>query len=127
MPPEGPANRLTPEETLAAYAVALGTQNWEEVAPYIHPECTAVFSSGTYRGAASVEAIFRRNFDRVVDEKYRVENVQWLDLTDDRAVVLYDFAWSGVIEGRPASGGGRGTSVMAVHDGRWKILLEHLG
>ncbi len=40
---------------------------------------------------------------------------------------LYDFNWQGIIEGEKCSGGGRGTSVLILEDGQWKIITEHLG
>lgn len=97
------------------------------MAPMIHPESTVVFTSGTYSGIDEVEAVFRRNFELIEDEGYSITNVRWLDRSADRAVALYDYAWEGVIGGKPASGGGRGTSVLIRGPRGWQILLEHLG
>lgn len=117
----------TPEEFLAAYEQALATQEWEQVAPLIHERCTAVFSENTYRGKSEVEQAFRRTFNLIQDETYRISNIQWLDRSEEYAICLYDFAWSGIINGQAASGGGRGTAVLKWGDGRWQLLCEHLG
>ena len=117
----------SPEEFLTAYEKALVTQEWEEVAPLIHERCTAVFSEGTYRGKGEVEEAFRRTFNLIQDESYTIGNVQWLDSSEEYAICLYDFAWSGIINGQAASGGGRGTAVLTWEDGRWQLLCEHLG
>jgi len=117
----------TPEEFLAAYEQALATQDWEQVAPLIHERCTAVFSEDTYIGKSEVEQAFRRTFNLIQDETYRISNIQWLDRSGEYAICLYDFAWSGIINGQPASGGGRGTAVLKWEDGRWQLLCEHLG
>jgi ketosteroid isomerase-like protein len=46
----------------------------------------------------------------------------------DVAAYLFDFDWSGRIDGRPASGNGRGTCVLRRHNGTgWRLLIEHLG
>jgi hypothetical protein len=47
--------------------------------------------------------------------------------TDTYAVLTYTFRWSGLIDGKPASGSGRGTSVLVNEGDGWQILTEHLG
>lgn len=117
----------TPEQFLAAYEQALATQAWEQVEPLIHENCTAVFSEDTYIGKAAVAQAFRRTFQLIQDETYAIRNLHWLDRSDEYAICLYDFAWSGIINGQPASGGGRGTAVLKREDDRWQLLCEHLG
>jgi ketosteroid isomerase-like protein len=43
------------------------------------------------------------------------------------AICLYTFSWSGLVNGQPASGQGRGTSVLIEADGTWQIISEHPG
>ena len=43
------------------------------------------------------------------------------------AVYLFEFHWSGIINEKPASGLGRGTSVLIKEADRWLLLVEHLG
>jgi len=117
----------TPEEFLAAYEQALATQDWEQVSPLIHERCTAVFSEDTYIGKSEVEQAFRRTFNLIRDETYTISNRHWIDCSEEYAICLYDFAWSGIINGQAASGGGRGTAVLKWDDGRWQLLCEHLG
>jgi len=117
----------TPDDFFEAYATALASQSWDLVAPLIHQSCTVVFSSGTYVGFDEVETAFRRTFDLIEDEQYVISNLRWLDRAGERAVALYDFAWEGIIAGRPESGGGRGTAVLRREPEGWQLLLEHLG
>jgi ketosteroid isomerase-like protein len=127
VPSEQVSEAGTPEGFLEAYQRALSTQDWEAVAPLVHQDCTVVFSSGTFVGFDEVESAFRRNFELIDDERYTISNLQWLDRSVDRAVALYDFVWEGLIGGAPASGGGRGTAVLARGEGGWQLLVEHLG
>jgi hypothetical protein len=45
----------------------------------------------------------------------------------ETAVYLFDFNWSGIINDKPASGSGRGSSVIVRHEDKWQLLVEHLG
>ncbi len=117
----------TPETFYEEYQAALASQRWERVGPLIHQSCTVVFSSGTFEGIDQVEAAFRRTFDLIEEERYAITNLRWLDRSENRAIAIYDFAWEGLIDGKPASGGGRGTSVLIRERERWQMLLEHLG
>jgi ketosteroid isomerase-like protein len=118
---------MTPVEFLPIYETALATQQWENVSPLIHEDCVATFSEGTYKGKAEVEQAFRRTFALIQDEAYSISNVHWVQKTDTTAVLVYNFSWSGIINGKPASGSGRGSSVLTKQDGRWQLICEHLG
>jgi ketosteroid isomerase-like protein len=94
----------------------------------IHSDACVTFSNGTvHKGRQEVRAAFERNFSSIRDEIYTISNVHWVMKSDRAAVYLFDFNWSGTINGKPASGAGRGTSVLIMDDGKWKLLVEHLG
>lgn len=116
-----------PESFLERYAAALAEQDWEVVAPLIHDDCVAVFSSGTHVGKSEVESAFRAAFDLIRDETYTISGVRWLERSDEIAVCFFDFSWTGLVNGEAASGGGRGTSVLKRVGGEWQLFLEHLG
>jgi uncharacterized protein (TIGR02246 family) len=119
---------MTPEDFVQAYERALATQDWKAVAPLVHPDACVTFSSGAvHDGKDAVGAAYARNFLLIEDETYAVSNVRWVRKTADFAVYLFDFAWSGLIDGKPASGAGRGTTVLLHEDGAWRLLAEHLG
>jgi ketosteroid isomerase-like protein len=117
----------SPKDFITAYEKALATQSWEQVAPLIHEDCVAIFSEGTYTGKAEVESAFRKTFSLIEEEKYSLSAVHWVRQTEDTAILVYIFSWSGIIEGAPASGSGRGSSVLIKPDGRWQLICEHLG
>jgi hypothetical protein len=47
--------------------------------------------------------------------------------SEQAAAYLFDFAWSGRVQGRPAAGEGRGSAVLVRVGDAWTLLVEHLG
>ncbi len=119
---------MNPETFIEKYEAALATQNWQQVAPLIHPEACVTFSSGSVHiGKEAVCQAFERNFTAIQDETYAIENVHWVKKGEDTAVYLFTFHWSGIINGKPASGTGTGSSVLVNSKNGWQLLVEHLG
>ena len=115
-------------EFVRAYEAALATQNWAEVEPLIHQDACITFSSGTvHRGKDAVRRAFEGNFAEIEAETYRVSNVYWVRRDRAYAAYLFDFDWTGFIDGKPARGGGRGTCVLVKEGTSWQLLIEHLG
>ncbi len=119
---------MTPEDLVRRYEAALASQRWTEVDPLVHDDVCVTFSSGAvHEGRAAVRCAFEANFASIEDERYRVSNVHWVLRSEQAAVYLFDFEWSRRIQGRPAQGKGRGTSVLVRDADSWKLLVEHLG
>jgi ketosteroid isomerase-like protein len=119
---------MNPEEFIQSYAQALATQDWNLVKPLVHEDACVTFSNGAvHRGKAEVGRAFEKNFSLIKDETYSITNLSWVLRRDDVAIYLFDFNWSGIINDRPASGAGRGTSVLINENGSWQLLVEHLG
>jgi len=112
---------------LDEYVRALNTHDWKQVRPLIDDNAVFIFSEGTYVGIRAIEDAVQRTFALITDEHYQVMNQHWLWETEISALCYYDFAWRGKIDGREASGGGRGTSVLHITPKGWKIIHEHLG
>lgn len=110
------------------YETALGTQDWGMVAPLIAESATVVFSNGAmHAGKDAIRRAYERNFATIKNETYRVENVRWLVETEDCAAYMFDFTWTGMVDGRPASGSGRGTAVLVRQGVDWVLVGEQLG
>ena len=119
---------MNPEKFVEKYEAALATQDWQQVAPLVHPEACVTFSSGSVHiGKTAVRQAFERNFALIQDETYAIENVHWVKKDGDTAVYLFNFRWSGIINGEPASGAGTGSSVLINSADGWQLLVEHLG
>lgn len=110
------------------YERALGTQDWAAVAPLIHDDAIVIFSNGAlHAGKEAIRAAYERNFKTIRGEAYRIENVHWLVETAEAAAYSFEFHWTGLIDGRHASGAGRGTAVLVLEDARWVLVGEQLG
>jgi ketosteroid isomerase-like protein len=119
---------MNPAEFMKSYESALATQDWDAVAPLIHEDACVTFSSGDYfKGKTEIRQAFERNFSLIQDERYSISEVHWVSRSEDFAVCVYAFRWEGLIQGEPASGAGRGTSILIAEGGRWSLLAEHLG
>lgn len=119
---------MNPEEYIKNYEQALATQDWSQVEPLIHEDACVTFSNGAvHKGRVEVRKAFEKNFSLIKDETYFITNVHWVLRSLETAVYLFDFNWNGIINDQPASGSGRGTSVLIKENDKWKLLVEHLG
>lgn len=119
---------MNPEEFIKLYEVALGTQNWKVVEPLIAKNASVTFSNGTVHiGKENVQKAFEKNFSIIKSEKYAIQHIQWLAMEEAFAVYLFEFNWTGLINNKPVSGSGYGTSVIIKEEEKWKLLTEHLG
>lgn len=121
---------LNPDDFVSAYEQALATQDWAAVEPLIHDDVCVTFSTGTvHKGKDAVRRAFEQNFAAIEDEDYRISNIHWILRNKDVAIYLFDFHWTGRLNGQTARGSGKGTSVLRASNGQgdWRLLVEHLG
>jgi ketosteroid isomerase-like protein len=118
------------ESELAAfmgeYERANNSHDIERVVPFIAEDAMYWFSDGSYRGIGEIQSAIEKTFAKIRDEVYEIRALEWLVLTAEVAVCRYRFAWTGVVDGEPRSGQGRGTNLIVWRDGCWKMLHEHL-
>ena len=115
-----------PTAFMHLYEQATNRHDFNELAPLIAEDATYWFTEGSYHGIDAIKAAVERTFATILDEVYRLEALDWVAIADDLAVCRYQFHWTGVVDGKPASGQGRGTNVMTKRNGVWKMLHEHL-
>ncbi|MEM1130842.1 MAG: nuclear transport factor 2 family protein [Pseudomonadota bacterium] len=119
---------MSARDFVKEYETALGTQDWNAVAPLISDDARVVFSNGAlHEGKDAIRAAYERNFETISNEDYRVENVHWLTESADSAAYMFEFYWTGTIDGREVSGSGRGTAVLVREADRWLLVGEQLG
>src|SRR5215472_8219931 len=120
-----PEPATAPTAFVRAYEQATNSHDIALVAPLIAPEAVYWFSDGSHRGRDAVLAI-AETVAIIHDEIYQIADLEWIAISDNHAVCRYRFAWTGTINGQPASGSGRGTNVLINSDGAWQMLHEHL-
>jgi len=109
------------------YAAGGKTHNLDAILSFIAQDAVFLFSNRkSHFGKDAIRRAIHRNFDIIKNEKYRVEDLEWLASSDDVAACIYEFHWSGEIDGKPAEGHGRGTAVIQRIDGEWRMVHEHL-
>jgi ketosteroid isomerase-like protein len=112
---------------MRAYETTTNAHDLEALLELIADDAIYLFSDrSSHIGKASIGRAIQINFDAIEGETYRIQHLKWLATSEDVAACVYEFDWSGRIEGKPASGAGRGTTVIRRMDGRWKVAHEHL-
>lgn len=84
------------------------------------------FNSGSHRGIAAARLAFETTWSGIDDERYWLEDMNWLSDDESCACCIYRFRWQGIVGGAPADGGGRGTTVLRRETAGWVIVHEHL-
>ena len=118
---------MTPDEFMREYEAASSAHDLERTLGLIDEGAVYWFSDGaSYNGHAAIGKAIQANFDAIEIEQYALHDVTWLASSSDFAACTYRFAWSGVVRGSPASGSGRGTSLLARRGEAWVVIHEHL-
>lgn len=115
-----------PDEFLRRYERATNSHDLAQLAPLIAPDASYWFTDGSHHGREAVLAAIGRTFGTIIDETYTLSDVVWLHRGPDHATCRYRFGWSGTVDGRPASGTGRGTAVLTRGPDGWQVRHEHL-
>ena len=84
------------------------------------------FSDGSHVGRPAILTAIGDTFDAIQDEVYSIADVEVIAAEPTLAVLRCSFHWSGLVDGTPRSGSGRGTNVLVRRDGQWLMLHEHL-
>jgi ketosteroid isomerase-like protein len=85
------------------------------------------WSNGTAMfGKAAIGAALQQTFDGIQNDTYETLDLIWLVETEDVAACVFRFQWAGEIDGKPASGRGRGASVLKRINGEWRTVHENL-
>lgn len=119
---------MSASEFIKFYEAALRSQDWAKVAPLINEDARVVFSNGVLLdGKAAIQAAYEHNFSTIQNENFQILNVHWVLNGQDSAAYMFDFTWTGLIDGRKASGSGRGTTVLQRRGDGWVLVAEQLG
>jgi ketosteroid isomerase-like protein len=120
------SDRASPETVMARYAELINRHDFSLLVPLIDPDATFWFSSGTHAGIAAARAAFEATWRKLADETYWLEDLNWTAIGDKAASCTYTFRWRATVDGQPAQGSGRGTTVLGRDQDGWRIRHEHL-
>ena len=127
MPRDLPITETRVVEFLKRFEDASATRLFVNVAGMIHPNALFRFNDGDYRGLEAIQRAFESTWTQdVKDELYYLSDIEVLSVDTSSAAATFHFNWSGVGPHGPFQVVGRGTSLLVLHDGRLKVMVEHL-
>lgn len=123
----------TPQACMIALVAALIRRDINAVLPLLTDDVVFYYSNGTMLwGKTAFTAAMTSSWARIERYTYETRDPVWLAQSDTVAAVIYGFAWTGVVDGKEASGSGRATRVFRRDRGRWslrtrwRLVHEHL-
>ena len=117
---------MTPQDLLKLYETRINLHQFDAVAPLIAADAVFWFNDGSFVGQAAIRGAFERTWAGLADETYWLTYLHWIAIGGQAASCIYQFNWKATIDGREASGIGRGTSVFRSEGDGWQIVHEHL-
>jgi len=115
-------------EALEKYINATNSHNFAEVAECLHQDAVYYFTNKTCIGTSQIKEYFENGWNLIKEEKYWATDVEYLLESPTTLVCTYRYNFSGYMDDKHISGGGRATNVF-VRDSEyepWKLIHEHL-
>ena len=79
-------------DTLTAYAERINAQDFDLLTDLIAPDATFWFSNGSHRGIAAIRAAFVATWAAMgPDERYWLDQLEWIGEGDSSAACIYRF------------------------------------
>lgn len=114
------------KQALLNYIRATNTHDFSEVEKCLADDAVYWFSDSTCTAIAEIKKYFEQAWSIVQEEVYQANHVQWIATSSEVAACIYEYAWSGLINGVHQSGKGRATNVFKRVGGKWLLIHEHL-
>ncbi|WP_432800376.1 YybH family protein [Poriferisphaera sp. WC338] len=121
------STHITPQKFIQAYESTVNNHELKQTLNMIDEHAVYWFSDGSsHVNKNEIENAIRRNFEIIKNETYSINDLKWLTISENIAACIYRFRWTGTINNKPASGSGRGTSILTHKNGTWLVIHEHL-
>jgi ketosteroid isomerase-like protein len=118
---------VTPDEYKRELVRRMNAKDLEGTLELIADDAVYFWSDGSAMfGKAAIAEGLKRNFVGIENDTYEVLDVTWLVEAGDIAACVFRFQWAGEVNGVPATGSGRGASVLRRLDGEWRTVHENL-
>ncbi|MCL2673894.1 MAG: nuclear transport factor 2 family protein [Defluviitaleaceae bacterium] len=115
-------------EALEKYINATNTHDFAQVEECLHENAVYYFSSKTCTSIPEIKEYFENVWSLISEEKYWATDISYLFQSPTTLVCTYRYNFSGYMNGKDISGGGRATNVFARDNEHapWKLIHEHL-
>jgi len=118
---------MSARDVIDELVAAMKAKDLDATMDRIAEDAIYFWSNGSaHFGKPAIATAMQVNFDSIAHDDYRKIDVTWLVQSEDIAVCVFKFEWTGEIDGTAASGEGRGTLVLRRDDGPWRVVHEHL-
>lgn len=114
------------EDVLSRYEALINRHDFDLLLPLLSKEAIFWFNDGSHSGLDEIRKAFEETWKKFPLERYWLEDRRWLAMGEAAAGCVYRFRWQTTRDGRMLSGGGRGTTLLRVEAGTWRIVHEHL-
>jgi ketosteroid isomerase-like protein len=112
---------------MESFVAALILKDIDAALPLLTDDVALFYSNGSsIWGKDAFATAIIANWKRIDDYSYTTDDSIWLAQSDSVAAVIYTFSWSGMVNSKQVSGGGRGTRVFRREPSGWRIAHEHL-
>ncbi len=111
---------------IKTYVDATNSHNFANVQDLLLTDAVYWFNKSESQGIAAIKKNFESTWSYLPDEVYGIENVKWLSIEKNSATCIYEYTYQGTHDGKQVKGRGRGTSLLVKHNGKWRIVHEHL-
>ncbi len=108
------------------YEIAANSRDFSNVVPFLTKDAVFWFSDGSFTGLDEIRTAFENTWKAIKNEGYRIDGLAWPVDAKEFAVCIYSFTSSGTVNGGYVVFTGRGTNVLIMEAGEWKIVHEHL-
>jgi uncharacterized protein (TIGR02246 family) len=120
-------SEMTPADVKAELLRRMTAKDLPGTLELIADDAVYFWSNGSAMfGKDAIAEGLKDNFANIQNDTYNVSDVTWLVESADAAACVFEFTWTGDIDGHPAAGRGRGASVLRRADARWQIVHENL-
>ena len=118
---------LSPAAVKAELVKRMGAKDLSGTLELVADDAVYFWSNGSAMfGKGAIAEGLKGNFASIEDDTYDVHDVTWLVESPDAAACVFRFEWTGVIDGNPAQGRGRGASVFRRGTNGWQLVHENL-
>jgi ketosteroid isomerase-like protein len=117
----------SPQTCMDSFVASLIRRDIDTALSLLTDDVVFFYSNGTaLEGKEAFAATMTANWERIEEYRYTTDKSIWLADSETVAAVIYTFSWSGVSDGKPVSGSGRGTRLFRREPIGWRIAHEHL-